>query len=154
MFTPRFSATIIAALALTLGYRLPAHAVARRRPRRHGAHPRRQLPDARLLAALLLAMGGTTGRAEGLAILSFDGYGLYDMAGNVMEWCYDLHINDYGWFRALRGGNWGGDAIECRVACYVDIRPPLRPGTIGFRTVLPSGQLPSPLEKPPWGRNP
>lgn len=62
---------------------------------------------------------------------STNGYGLYAMAGNVMEWCGDAS----GANRALSGGSWNQYASEARCAYTGWDSPLAADDTIGFRTV-------------------
>lgn len=86
-------------------------------------------------------------------------FGLYDMHGNVYEWCEDVWHDNYNgqqsnppadgsaWlnggdsnFRMLRGGSWNSDSQYARSAFRNRIAPGDRVNTVGFRVAVSAHQ--------------
>jgi len=93
--------------------------------------------------------GGSTPHTSPVGSFAPNGYGLYDMAGNLREWCWDLYFDTYyasspgkdprgpvsGTRRVRRGGDWSYHGSSCRVAIRHSSSPGDMDASFGFRLV-------------------
>ena len=92
--------------------------------------------------------GNSGDRTHAVGTKSLNELGIYDMSGNVCEWCQDRY-GDYssspqrnpkefnsGSFRVFRGGSWNYDAWNCRVSIRNRFTPGYRDSYLGFRLAL------------------
>jgi formylglycine-generating enzyme required for sulfatase activity/alpha-beta hydrolase superfamily lysophospholipase len=70
-------------------------------------------------------------------------WGLYDMHGNVFQWCKDWYDKDFKepdpkekTRRVMRGGAWFAQGKDCRAASRQKIGPGARGPALGFRVVV------------------
>ena len=100
-------------------------------------------------AGYLNKLLGNKGQTHPVGLKQANAWGLYDMHGNVWEWCQDLYAETYygkslesdpqgpgsGAFRVRRGGSWYNFATSCRSSQRDKFRPDAFFSNIGFRLV-------------------
>lgn len=129
------------------GYRLPTEAEWEKAARGRVAGER--YPVGNSIDSSLANYDGSEGGTVAVGSYPATGYDLYDLAGNVYEWCADWYDSDYyetsgaagsdpkgpasGSHRVFRGGGWNSNAQYCRSASRVRFPPSFSLGNNGFR---------------------
>jgi formylglycine-generating enzyme required for sulfatase activity len=89
----------------------------------------------------------TLGRTSEVGAHAANGFGLFDVAGNIAEWVEDCYVNSYTGapsdgrpmlegacdMRVVRGGSWRDNASGFRLASRSRINRATRDGGVGFR---------------------
>lgn len=113
------------------GYRLPTEAEWEHACRAGTAGPRYGPLDD---IAWYDANSGGTARPVGTK--TPNPWGLFDMLGNVWEWCWDLYDPEvYGTYRVLRGGGWADPHWSCRASVRRRSHPTFSIDDVGLRLV-------------------
>ncbi len=156
-FLPKLNQLAHPTLPQGTHYRLPTEAEWEYAAR-GGGNWRNDFPYAggHILAELGWYRDNSNGKTMPVGLKFHNTLGLFDMNGNVWEWCHDWYDAQYyqeclkkgtvkdpccpneGTHRVVRGGGWDFDAENCRPTFRLFNRPANRNAYFGFRLVLSS----------------
>ncbi|MFE9426582.1 formylglycine-generating enzyme family protein [Kitasatospora sp. NPDC006697] len=117
------------------GYRLPTEA-----EWEHACRAGSTGPHHGELDAIAWYRETSGGRPQPVGTKEPNAWGLYDMLGNVWNWCWDLYDAEvYGSYRVLRGGGWFDESWSCRASARRRSHPTFRVEDVGFRVARSGG---------------
>lgn len=100
------------------------------------------------IASVAVYAANSGGAPATVGSLKPNSLGLYNMSGNVFEWCWDIYGENFygeslmgrnptgpesGAFRVYRGGSWLSPPVVCLVFNRLSNNPQLRSNLVGFR---------------------
>ncbi|KUJ41287.1 sulfatase-modifying factor protein [Streptomyces albus subsp. albus] len=117
------------------GYRLPTEA-----EWEHACRAGTTGPRYGQLEEIAWYSGNSGGRVHAVGGKRPNAWGLFDMLGNVWDWCWDVYDAEvYGSYRVLRGGGWSDEHWSCRASVRRRSHPTFRIDDVGFRVVRSAG---------------
>ena len=81
--------------------------------------------------------GNSDGKTHVVGTRTPNAWGLYDMCGNVSEWCLDRYSFDGSIWQVTKGGSYNEDADSCTSSQRIGNRPSYNYSDNGFRLVKP-----------------
>ncbi|MBP6826407.1 MAG: formylglycine-generating enzyme family protein [Saprospiraceae bacterium] len=129
-----FQADTVVCNPLANGYRLPSEAEWEYAAAGGKDNPKSRFSGSSAIPEIAWYSGNAAKKIHPVGGKKANTFGLFDLTGNVWEWCHNLYEKD-GALRALRGGSWNNNARHCRITNRTNRFPDFRDGNLGFRVV-------------------
>lgn len=84
--------------------------------------------------------GNSERHAHTVGLKKANELGIYDMSGNVWEWCLNTDLNGYPGFCVHMGGSWYAGEQPAQLSAHYGNKPDHYSNSVGFRVLFPSDQ--------------